>query len=368
MDDLKRLLRVPVKPDWEALCANLRREGTPRRVHFMELYEDAEIKREVIRRFGLAADVNPDDPHAALRREIAVQRLLGYDAVVCAVQWPGFPRSQHDAPDTAGDTAARSQSRGTRKWTDEHRGPIGTWEEFERYPWPRADQIRTDDLEWLARELPEDMCIYSGCHSVFENVTWLMGYETFCLSLYDQPDLVRAMFERVGSCLYEVCQVLVQLPRVDLLFGGDDMGFNLQTMAPPQVLVEQSLPWHKKMAALAHERGRLYLLHSCGNLRAIMPALIEDVQIDARHSFEDAIEPVTEAKRAWGDRIALIGGVDMDLFCRGTQAQIRQRVRQILDVCLPGGGYCLGAGNTVANYVPLENYLTMLDEGRRYAA
>jgi uroporphyrinogen decarboxylase len=162
--------------------------------------------------------------------------------------------------------------------------------------------------------------------------------------------------------------VLVQLPRVELLFGGDDMGFNLQTMAPPAVLIEQCLPWHKRMAALAHEHDRLYLLHSCGNLRAIMPALIEDVRIDARHSFEDQIEPVIEAKRAWGDRVSLIGGLDMDLFCRGTEEPLRRRVREILDACLPGGGYCLGAGNTVANYVPLENYLIMLDEGRRYAA
>ena len=32
----------------------------------------------------------------------------------------------------------------------------------------------------------------------------------------------------------------------------------------------------------------------------------------------------------------------------------------------PGGGYCLGTGNSVANYIPLANYLAMLDEGRRY--
>jgi uroporphyrinogen decarboxylase len=365
MDELERLVRVPVQPDWQALCANLRREGTPKRVHVMELYEDAEVKAEVARCFGLAAGVDPGDPHAALRREIAVQRFLGYDAVVCAAEWPGFPREQHAAPDT---TTLAAQSRGTRSWTDEHHGPISSWADFERYPWPRLDQIRTGQLEWLARELPDDMCIYSGCHSVFENVTWLMGYETLCLALYDQPDLVAALFERVGSLLYGLCRVLVQLPRVEILFGGDDMGFNTQTMVAPQVLIERSLPWHRRMAALAHQRGRLYLLHACGNLRAIMPALIDDVQIDARHSFEDAIEPVDEAKRRYGDRLSLIGGVDMDLLCRGSEAQLRRRVRQILDVCLPGGGYCLGAGNTIANYVPLEHYLIMLDEGRRYCA
>jgi hypothetical protein len=37
-----------------------------------------------------------------------------------------------------------------------------------------------------------------------------------------------------------------------------------------------------------------------------------------------------------------------------------------LDVCQPDGGYCLSTGNTVANYIPLDNYLAMLDEGRLY--
>jgi uroporphyrinogen decarboxylase len=45
---------------------------------------------------------------------------------------------------------------------------------------------------------------------------------------------------------------------------------------------------------------------------------------------------------------------------------VRRRVRETLDVCQPGGGYCLGTGNSVSNYVPVDNYLAMLDEGRRY--
>ncbi len=44
-----------------------------------------------------------------------------------------------------------------------------------------------------------------------------------------------------------------------------------------------------------------------------------------------------------------------------------RRVRETLDVCLPGGGYCLGTGNSVTNYIRVRNYLAMLDEGRRYA-
>jgi uroporphyrinogen decarboxylase len=97
-----------------------------------------------------------------------------------------------------------------------------------------------------------------------------------------------------------------------------------------------------------------------------MEALIEEVGIDARHSFEDAILPVTEAYEKYGHRIAILGGIDVDFLCRSKEEDIRKRVRDTLDVCMQGSGYCLGTGNTVTNYIPLESYLVMLDEGRKY--
>jgi uroporphyrinogen decarboxylase len=42
------------------------------------------------------------------------------------------------------------------------------------------------------------------------------------------------------------------------------------------------------------------------------------------------------------------------------------RTRQILEACALGGGYVLGTSNSVANYIPLRNYLAMVDEGQRW--
>lgn len=63
---------------------------------------------------------------------------------------------------------------------------------------------------------------------------------------------------------------------------------------------------------------------------------------------------------------AIIGGVDMHLVASGNEEQVRARTRQILDACGPGGGYVLGTGNSVANYIPLRNYLAIVDEGQRW--
>lgn len=359
------LLNINVKPDYEALLCNLRREGTPKRVHFMELFLDGEIKQVIINRYGIGSNIPNSDPYYYWKVEIELQRFLGYDYVSCGIENFNFPRELLQAEDT---TTQQGQKRAIRSWTDEHKGPINSWEDFERYEWPDPSKFGTTTLEWLSKNLPDDMCIVAGCHSIFEQVTWLMGYQFLCYAIHDMPDLVDAMFEKIGGLFNEAAKLLAQFERIKILFGGDDMGFKTQPMVAPDVLINKAFPWHRNNARIAHDAGKLYILHSCGNLTPLMESLINYVQIDGRHSFEDEIEPVTLAKQRYGSRIAIIGGIDMHFLCTADEQSIRKRVRETLDVCLPGGGYCLGSGNSVANYVPVDNYLVMLDEGRRYCA
>ena len=97
-----------------------------------------------------------------------------------------------------------------------------------------------------------------------------------------------------------------------------------------------------------------------------MPDLIEEVRIDAKHSFEDVIVPVEEFKRRWGARVAVLGGVDVDLLSRGTEGDVRRRTAQILEACAPGGGYACGSGNSITNYMPTENYVAMIETIHRF--
>ena len=107
-------------------------------------------------------------------------------------------------------------------------------------------------------------------------------------------------------------------------------------------------------------------MHSCGKVDSLMDCLIDEVKIDAKHSFEDLIVPVTEAKKLWGARVGLLGGMDVDFIARSSESDIRNKTRQVLDICMPGGGYCLGLGNWVTSYIPMDNYLAILDEGLNY--
>jgi uroporphyrinogen decarboxylase len=246
---------------------------------------------------------------------------------------------------------------------DEHQGAIQSWEDFERYSWPSVAEMDFFPFEYLNAHLPEGMGLVT-CHAggIFEHLSQIMSLEGLCLALYDQPELVNAVTDRVGELMVGFYRHLLDLDRVAAIFQGDDMGFRTATLVAPSDLRRLALPWHKRFAALAHGKGIPYFLHSCGNVATIMEDLIESVGIDGKHSFEDAIMPVEAFQKEYGDRIACLGGVDVDILASKSTAEVRRRTRFLIETCGSRGRYAVGSGNSIPSYVPVENFLAMVDE------
>ena len=343
----------PPVPNFDRFLQILRREGEPDRLPFAELFHDFEV---------MAAIQGPpasEDLDALAAWRIRFWRDLGYDYISVNTD-VSFPTEGLYAEDTA------ALSHGQRGWVNESKGAISTWEEFERYPWPTVTESSFRTLEAVGRHLPEGMKIIPTIPGgPFENLTFLMGFETFSYALAEQPDLVAAVVEKIDAVLRQVVETTAAMDCVGAQWLNDDMGFKGGPMASPAVLRQYIFPTQKRICELAHRYGKPVLLHSCGKLDVITDELIDDVGIDAKHSFEDVIMPVWEVKRKWGHRMALLGGVDMDVLARGSEEQVRAYTRRCIEECAPGGGWALGSGNTVANYLPVPNFLAMLDEGWR---
>ena len=171
------------------------------------------------------------------------------------------------------------------------------------------------------------------------------------------------MFDRVGALWEAMYRGMASIESVSAVVISDDLGFKTQTLVSPDDLREFVLPWHRRLAQAVHDHGKPCILHSCGQLADVMEDIIEYVGIDAKHSYEDQILPVTEAKALYGGRIAILGGYDLDRLCRETPAEVRTHTRRLIEACGADGGYALGSGNSIAAYVPVENYLAMLSEG-----
>lgn len=335
-------------PDFTRLRDAVLRQGRSDRLPFMELFADREIVEAIIGR-----------PWTCEQDKMEFWYRLGYDSAPVGVGLH-FPTPRTPASNTA-DGAL-----GDRHWVTDNTCPIRTRADFERYDWPDPEAITTRVIEENARLLPEGMGLILLSSGVLENVMWLMGYAGLAEALYDDPELVQDMFDQVGGRLYRAYERVIDCPEIGGVFFGEDMGFKTATMMAPEHLRKYHFPHLKRIFALAHKHGKFVILHSCGNLESVMDDLIDDVGIDAKHSYEDAIMPVAQFRKVYGERVGVVGGVDVDALSRMQEHDLRRYVRRILEDCAPGGGYALGSGNSVTNYCRLPNYLAMLEEGWRY--
>lgn len=338
------------RPDFNRLRKVLLREGEPDRVPFYELFADTVVVE------------NFTGKRACPEAFVEFYLKLGFDYVT--LESAGFQYQLRSLP--ADDEAAISK--GKRHYVDNNHGVIETRRDFDAYAWPCIDKSCAREFVDTQKHMPQGMKLIYMVGGVLENVTQLMGFMPFSFALHEDELLVSDMFEKTGEDLLTLVRTLlenVDIHKMGAVVLGDDMGDCRSTLVSPALLRKYVLPWHKALGELLHSYDLPFILHSCGNLASIMDDLIDYVKIDAKHSFEDKILPVTEAKRLYGDRIAILGGVDMNFLCTAEPEAIRHYVRHVIEACAPGGGYALGTGNSVANYIPLENYLTMLDEGRR---
>ncbi len=361
------MIHNPPTPDFARLEKVLRRQGQPDRLPFVELFADNPIMAAVI---GEPIPVIPNAigvPIDYAAQEYAFDRILrfwleaGYDYITVPCQLV-FLLNRQEIKDTAGE-----QSKGNRAWVNEATGVIANWDDFERYRWPTVADLDFHSLEYVAKRLPEGMkIIFMGPGGQLENMMWLMGMMNLSFALREDPALVEAVATKVGEMLVGIWSAVAERPGIGAMWLGDDMGFKSGPLISPKYLRQYVFPWQKKLVEITHAHHLPFLLHSCGNLQTIMDELIDGVGIDAKHSFEDVILPVAEAKARWGQRVAILGGLDVDTLTRSTEDEVRAYTRKVIEACAPGGGWALGTGNSVANYIPVRNYLAMLDEGRQY--
>lgn len=330
------------EPDFDNLLAVLKREVPKRPTLFEFILND--------RLYDRLVESEPQGYDENVTRGIRVVRAFaraGYDYALGSV--PGFRFHAEDAAQNGIRT--RSLNEG---------GVIGGWESFRAYEWPDPEMADYGILDRLAPMVPQSMkLLCCGPYGVLENAIRLVGYEPLCYMLTDDEKLASAIFEEIGTRLVRYYELCVRSPTIGACIAADDWGFKTQTLLSPAQMRRYVFPWHKRIVQTAHGAGLPAILHSCGNLESVFEDIVEDMGYDARHSFEDTIQPVEEAYEAYHHRIAILGGIDVDFVCRSTPEQVYERSKAMLERTASRGGYALGTGNSVPPYVPDENYLAM---------
>ncbi len=262
--------------------------------------------------------------------------------------------------------SASTEVTAERNWHASGQGIITTIEEFENFRWPKPEEVDYSDFEQVQKFLPDNMKIIGQYGDIF-TWTWdFMGFETFSFALIDNPELVKLIFNKIGSIVLSLFETIVTFDHIGALFYSDDIAINTGLFVSPQVYRTYLFPWMKKIGDLCKQYDIPFIYHTDGDIWAVLDDL-KACGVNALQPIEPQAMDIVELKQKRGKEFCLVGNVDVDLLARGHKEQIMEQVKRLLKHVAPGGGYCLGSGNTVPEYVPVENYVTMIETADRYS-
>lgn len=251
-------------------------------------------------------------------------------------------------------------------------GPIQNRRDFESYPWDALPAMFWEKagprFDALQEAMPAGMKALGGPgNGIFEISEDLVGFQWLAYLQADDPELLAELYRKIGDLFLTVWQTFLE--RYDQLYAicrmGDDLGFKTSTLVSPSTIRAHILPQYQRLLNLIKLRRKPFLWHSCGNIFPIMDEVIA-LGIDAKHSNEDGIAPFEEWIHRYGNRIGLLGGIDLDWLCQRSPAEISAAVfEKGRNFRQQAKGYALGSGNSIPEYVPVEGYLAMIEGARK---
>jgi len=194
---------------------------------------------------------------------------------------------------------------------------------------------------------------------IFTNVWELMGFETFAMAVYEQPDLIAALFEKTSELILSMFDTMADMDWVGILWYSDDIAYSANLMISPRFFRQHFFPLLAHIGGLAKKRGIPLIYHTDGVLWDVFDDIIA-AGVTAIHPIEPKSMDIREVKQRFGSRLCLCGGIEVDLLARGRTDEVAKITHEYLQELSQGGGYCAGSSNSIPEYVDVMNYLTMV--------
>lgn len=243
-------------------------------------------------------------------------------------------------------------------------------DELSRYQWPDPDWFDYSDLSERLDPWKDRSIILTGA-SVWQHPSYVRGLDVLLMDLLLQPDVAEYLFDVFTDFYLEFFKrILKEIKHdVDSIALADDLGMQSGLMISPEMFHNHVAPRIKKFAELAHAHNCKLILHTDGNIRSIIPDLISigvDV-LDPLQPEAEGMNPV-EIKQEFGSELVLRGGISTQhTLAYGTEEDVRNEVKRVLEIMAPSGGYILSPGHPVLQAdVPVENIITMYDSAYEF--
>ena len=241
--------------------------------------------------------------------------------------------------------------------------PIPSPEELITYRAPRPEKSPLlKAIRYIRRRVP-NRAVTMLSRNDFAASWFLCGMEVLMMAYIDDPGFADRLAEMVSDYYAELFRLCVGAG-VDVVYLSDDYAYKTGTLFSRQHFERFILPWLTRGVHAVHEAGGIAVKHTDGNISGIIDLLV-GTGIDGLGPLEpDAGNDLVELQRVWGDKIALVGNIDVDLLCRGTTEEVTSATELLVRGLAPRGGHVLSSGNTITSSVKPENFRAMIKTGR----
>lgn len=246
-----------------------------------------------------------------------------------------------------------------------------TIKDLEDYPFPRGDDpSRFVGLRERALQLRQETpyAVVSGISGVVYETCWYMrGLERWFMDMIEQPEFCEALLDRTLRFWLDWFRLFLDEvgDLVDVIMIGDDLAGQDGPLFRPEFYRRVVKPRQKALVQFIRSRTKAKIwYHTCGACATYIPDLLDNgidilnpVQISAR-----GMDPQT-LKSKYGDRLVFWGGaIDAQhVLPYATPEEIREHVRQNLEIWKPGGGYVFNNVHNIQAGVPPENIVALYE-------
>ena len=205
--------------------------------------------------------------------------------------------------------------------------------------------------------------VWSGVN-VFECMHPVCGHENMLAGMLLEPEWILDMANTYAEQTIALQQILFeQEGKPDGIWYYEDMGYKLKPFLSPQLYREMLMPFHKRTFDFAKAEGLPVILHSCGFIEPLLPSLIE-AGIDCLQAMEvKAGMDLLRIYRAYGERIALMGGIDVRALYSNDKAIIDYELESKIPLVKEGYGYILHSDHSIPKEVQCETFEYFIQKG-----
>jgi uroporphyrinogen decarboxylase len=290
---------------------------------------------------------------------------------------------------------------GFKKYTDDNGNTIDEWgigrrlisgynaishnplqnadiDDLKKHTWPVArDEGRIRGLREQARQLYEstDYAItatsaVSG--TLFEMAQYLRGTEDFFADLYENPDFVRRMIDKLTEIVLEINLYYLEAvgDYVEWIEFTEDVAMQRDLFISRKLFHDYFDEPHKLLFSeiKRHHPNIKIFYHSCGAMYKMIPDILS-WGVDILNPLQPTADgmDIAKIKKEFGRDVIFHGGIDIQRAMIGSTEDVQREVRERIDVLGDGGGYILAPTNHILSDVPVENFFTLYQYANMYS-